>query len=93
MNAKGIDLSQHMRMPLSLTLQDLKSASRIIAMDRTEHQVLMEEHFPDWADEIEYWSFEDDYIKDPSQVLPALEKQVTELAEALKMEYFQPDNI
>lgn len=91
MEQKGIDLSAHLRMPLSLSLQDLKDADSIIAMDRKEHEVLMKEYFPDWADRIDYWHFEDDYIKDPAQVLPALEKEVIKLVEALKLEYFHPE--
>lgn len=91
MEQKQIGLDNHMRMPISLTLQDLKSASRIIAMDKTEHKVLMLDQFPDWAEKIEYWQFEDDYIKAPEEVLPALEKQVVKLVEELKLEYIHQD--
>lgn len=88
MEMKQIDIADYMRMPVSLTLQDLRSATRIIALDRQEHKVLMQDQFPDWAEKIEYWGFEDDYIKDPKLVLPALEKQVDQLVEELKLQYF-----
>ena len=88
MEMKNIDITDYLNMPRSLSLQDLRSATRIIAMDKTEHKVLMEEQYPDWAEKITYWQFEDDYIKDPNLVLPGLDQKVTELVEALKMEYF-----
>ncbi|THD69431.1 low molecular weight phosphatase family protein [Robertkochia marina] len=90
MEQKGIDITEHLRLPLSLSLRDLKEATRVIAMDRKEHFVLMQEKYPEWAERIEYWSFEDDYIKDPALVLPALEKEVVKLVEAIKLPYFQP---
>ena len=92
MEQKQIDLDPFLRMPVSLSLQDMKTASRIIAMDKTEHKVLMLDQFPDWADKIEYWQFEDDYIKAPEEVLPALDKQVVKLVEEIKLQYFQPDH-
>ncbi|WP_224488364.1 arsenate-mycothiol transferase ArsC [Robertkochia flava] len=88
MEQQEIDITEYLHMPRSLSLQDLRSAPRIIAMDETEHKVLMQDQFPDWAEKITYWQFEDDYIKDPDQVLPGLDRKVTELVDALKKEYF-----
>ena len=70
---------------VKLDPSDLTRAAHIIVLDETEHRTMMQSSFPDWEHRVTYWSFEDDYIVSPEQVLPALQRRVEELFEELRM--------
>jgi protein-tyrosine phosphatase len=70
--------------PVELTLHDLQRAHRIIILDEREHRSMMRASFPEWEHKVEYWQIEDDYVVDPSIVLPKLEQKVKELAQVLQ---------
>jgi protein-tyrosine phosphatase len=70
--------------PAKLDAVDLERASKIILLDEKEHRPMFKEVFPDWEDKVEYWQFEDDYVVNPSVVLPSLKNKVEYLAQTLK---------
>ncbi|WP_417443404.1 low molecular weight phosphatase family protein [Joostella sp.] len=80
----NIDSSYLLRMPIPVSRQDFDYYDRIIAMDEKEHRQLMKQFFPEQENNIEYWSFADDYIEDPKLVLPKLETKVRDFVNQLK---------
>lgn len=84
MQAIGIDINEHLRFPVPLEENDFLTNNRIIAMDEKEHRALMAQLFPAHEEAIEYWNFADDYLEDPAEVLPKLEKKITDFVMALK---------
>src|SRR5262245_23981755 len=43
------------RSPASVSTDDFEQAAMVIALNRAEHQILLQERFPRWADKIEFW--------------------------------------
>lgn len=80
---RNIDLSYTGTDRTTLQERDLKSADRIIALDRAEHYRMMQEQFPAWADKIEYWNHRDVQWDSPEAVLPKLEETLFELLKEL----------
>lgn len=93
LDRKNIDYSNDLRPPREVSLADFREKHSIIAMDRKEHLTLMQERFPDLATTITYWDFQDEYIRTPEEVLPAIEKAVLQFVDTLKMEYFHVNEI
>jgi protein-tyrosine phosphatase len=73
--------------PTKLEDADFRNATCIIAMDEKEHRDMMIRFFPDWIDKVEFWHFEDDYLVNPLQVLPALKGKVEALVQTLGLEH------
>ena len=67
----GIQVKGLGRPPRSLTEQDILDADIIIAMDKTEHQPMFEQHFSPYIQAVRYYT-----IKDIDQV-PASEALIT----------------
>lgn len=84
MQTVGIDINEHLRYPIPVEEIDFLTNNRIIAMDEKEHRNLMSQLFPAYEEAIEYWSFADDYIEDPADVLPKLEKKIKDFVLTLK---------
>jgi protein-tyrosine phosphatase len=74
--------------PTPLSEPDLTQAHKVIVLDEKEHRPMMTFYFPDWENKVEYWSFEDDYIVSPGEMLPSLKAQV----EALVYHYSEQQN-
>lgn len=55
----NIQLPDNLRYPLPLTLRDLQAVHRVIAVDESEHRLLMQSRFPEWEHQIEYWLVHD----------------------------------
>lgn len=72
------------RYPRLLTIDDLRSADRVIAVDREEHYPMMSARFPEWADRLTYWQFEGPARVWPKAVLDGLKKEVDGLLTALE---------
>ena len=70
------------RMPQPLTRDELERASQIIALKRAEHLPLLEERFPPWAEQVEYW-----HIEDEPGVLHLIEREVHALIARLRDEF------
>ncbi len=79
LSGKGISLIEPLAEPMPLSEQDLQQATLVIVLDETEHRPMLQAYFPHWEDKVTYWQFEDDYLRSPQHVLPALERQVIEL--------------
>lgn len=59
------------RMPESVTLDELESATRLVALQEAEHRPLLEDRFPGWAEKVEYWD-----VEDTDGVLDLIDKEV-----------------
>lgn len=70
---------QPLRFPAQLLPEDLSSAWRVIALDRTEHHPLLLSRFPAWADRVEYWSIPDLHLLAPAEALQGIAEGVQAL--------------
>lgn len=74
LTARGIHaLMDTARPPMQVTSEDLEGAARIIALNYKEHFPLLQEQFPGWVDQVEFWNI------DSSEPFPLIESQVNEL--------------
>lgn len=83
LNERKIPLSHTGPDRCQISEDDLRQASRIIALKETEHRPYLERMFPAWAKRIEYWHFHDIDFVEPAVVLPEIEKRVEGLVESL----------
>lgn len=72
----GISPGDPIRFPMQLEEKDLQEADHIIAINRVEHQPMMEKQFPDWAEKVTYWDVADLNITDSKNALSAIEDQI-----------------
>jgi low molecular weight protein-tyrosine phosphatase len=54
-----IHLETPIRFPIQLAKADLQEADIVIALNKPEHQELMQQLFPEWVDRIVYWHIPD----------------------------------
>ena len=80
----GIATDGDHRDPLPLTVNDLYASDLVVAVKEAEHQPLMVEQFPLWADRVEYWRIDDLDCAEPDEALPILEEKLRELVSRLK---------
>ena len=66
------------RMPLSVSIRDFQTSTKIIAMCEREHRPIMADLFPMYESMIEYWHIEDQPLMTPEQALSLLEIRVDE---------------
>ena len=78
-----------LRYPRQLEEKDLQEASLIIAINRVEHQPMIERQFPAWADRITYWEIADLNITSADNALSALESNVEKLVANLATSHNQ----
>lgn len=81
-----IPVSQPQRESLQVTVTDLENADLVVAMYDDEHRPFVQKSFSDWLERIEFWRVPDIDITLPAVALPAIEKQVENLVERLKLE-------
>jgi len=81
LNHQGISLSEPNRFPLQLEEKDLQEAGLIIAVNRVEHQPMMEKQFPAWAERVTYWDVADLNVTDSESALASIEKSIHLLIE------------
>ena len=65
-------------LPAQVTSGDLEGAALIVALKHDEHLPLLQERFPAWADQVEFW-----HVDDAPEVLGLIEKEVIELVARL----------
>jgi protein-tyrosine phosphatase len=82
---RGIHLNGSIRFPISLSESDLENADLVVALKGGEHQAMMIEQFPAWADRIEYWHVDDIDCATADEALPLCEKNVEALLERLAL--------
>ena len=80
---RGVSMALDLRYPLPLTEADLVAASKIIAVDESEHLPLIIERFPTWKDAIEYWLVHDVEYTLPDSALQQIEDNIEQQIEQL----------
>jgi protein-tyrosine phosphatase len=80
---RGVSIAPDLRYPLPLTEADLVAASKIIAVDESEHLPLIIERFPTWKDVIEYWLVHDVESTLRDSALQQIEYNIEQLIEQL----------
>lgn len=75
----GVSVLEDMRYPLPLTEADLAAASKIIAVDESEHRPLMVERFSKWTDVTEYWLVHDVGYMPVEKALKQIEYNIEQL--------------
>lgn len=66
------------RAPCAVVEADFTEAKWVVALLEAEHRPLMEERFPNWGDQVEYW-----HVQDRAGVLPEIEREVMDLISRL----------
>ena len=75
LEARGIRAVEDMtRFPAQVTVDDLGKADWIVALKQAEHFTLMQERFPAWTEEVEYWQ-----VDDAPEALALIEREVMDL--------------
>ena len=80
--ARGVDPGE-LRPPRDVCLTDFTSYTLVIAMKDEEHRPMMRARFPQFADRIVYWAFDDVQDQPPDVILPQIENHVSDLLKQL----------
>jgi protein-tyrosine phosphatase len=80
----GIALPGPLRLPLSVTEDDLRQADLIVALKEAEHRPLFTERFPAWTARVEFWHVHDLDGATPAEALPQIQEEVLRLVARLK---------
>ena len=64
------------RVPLQISEIDFLIAHKVVLMDRTEHEPMLEKYHPEIEDHVEFWNFQDIQFMSSEKVLPALERKI-----------------
>ncbi len=79
LEARGLRaVAEFGRFPIQLTLEDFETAHWIIALKEAEHLPLLQERFPAWTENVEFW-----HVDDAPEVLELIEREVMDLAARL----------
>jgi protein-tyrosine phosphatase len=84
LRARGILLPPEVRFPKQVTQEDLRLATRIVAMKEQEHRPLLESAFPQWARRVEYWHVHDLDSSTAQEALAEIERCVSDLVARLR---------
>lgn len=80
---RGIWLPETLRYPVQVQEQDLQAADLIVALSRAEHRSLVEQRFPRWPEQIEYWHIDDLNVAPADEALAGIEREVRRLLQRL----------
>lgn len=80
---RGMPPPAFLRYPTQLEEEDLRCASRVIALKEAEHRPMLQAAYPTWADRVEYWHVDDMDRATPEQALAEIEASVRQLIERL----------
>lgn len=69
--------------PKAVTLDDLTSASLVIALKEAEHRALMRRNFPDWEHRVKYWHVHDLDQAPPEATLSEIDSLIRGLLDEL----------
>ncbi len=83
LNELGVESLAHPRMPKIATAKQICTANRVYAASRVEHAPMVEEHFLEQADLIEFFEVEDVPIMQPEEAFELLCKDVERVIEEL----------
>jgi protein-tyrosine phosphatase len=73
---RGVTVTDRRRFPRLCTLDDLKTADRVVALHDGEHRLLMQGRFPEWAQRIDFLNVEDVEFLKPSLAMARLDKEL-----------------
>ena len=80
---RGIPLAHTTDERHRLTEPDLQRATRAIALKEAEHRAYIRDQFPAWEERVEYWHFHDLDCATSDEVIPLIERHVTDLYQSL----------
>ena len=83
LTSRGIPTNGDYRNPKRLTLLDLANSDLVVALKEAEHRQMMQEQFPLFVEQVEYWHVDDLDCALPEEALPVLEDHVRELVTRL----------
>ena len=83
LTVRGVDLGPHSRFPMPVVEDDFRRATRIVALDESEHEPLIKRRFPRFLDCVDFWRVHDIDRTQPVEALAAIEIQVQRLVDAL----------
>ena len=81
LEAHGVRVDGNERMPRSATEADFTAARHIIALEESEHRLLMSERFPVWAPYVKCWQIHDLDRTDAATAISSIETAVRALLE------------
>jgi predicted translation initiation factor SUI1 len=71
-------VAEFARFPIQAASADFRKADQIVALKASEHRPLLEERFPAWSEQVEFWD-----VDDAPEVLGLIEREVMDLAARL----------
>lgn len=80
---KRISLEEYFRLPLEVTDNDFESADHVVAVKEAEHRPMIEQKFPKWLEQVEFWQVHDLDCCGPEEALPHLDTEVATLLQRL----------
>lgn len=83
LQALNVPINGDSRFPRQLSEADLAGSDLVIGLKRAEHQLLLVDLFPSWAEQVEYWHIDDLDCAEPEEALTVLEEEVRALARRL----------
>lgn len=82
LEAQGIPVDTS-RWPKRVTQEEMASADLVIALDEPEHRPMINEHFPEWGKQTQYWKIPDVAFMHPEQAMTHIENNVRRLLKQL----------
>jgi protein-tyrosine phosphatase len=83
LQTRGIEPTNHERMPRPLLESELAGAQLVIALDRAEHLPHIQSKFPWWVDRIVFWQVPDLDRLPSKDALAIIDRQVRALVDKL----------
>jgi protein-tyrosine phosphatase len=71
------------RFPMAVCEEDWRGCDIVVAVDRKEHLVLVEERWPAWVQRTEFWNVEDVGFAEPEDAMVELDREVRVMIEWL----------
>ena len=72
------DAERCTRLPVQVTVDDLEGADLIIGLKQAEHQPLLQERFPAFLDQVEFW-----HVDDTPEALAIIESEIMDMVARL----------
>lgn len=84
LSARGITPRADKRWPQPVSREELLEVDRVVALKEAEHRPMMQAHFPDLVERVEFWSVDDIDVAPPSVGISQAEQLLLELIRRLK---------
>jgi protein-tyrosine phosphatase len=81
----NLDMERY-RFPIKLKPHELAQVDYIILMDELEHRPMMEEYYPEWIPQVDFWQIRDVQFESPDNALPKLISQMEHFVMQLQAE-------